>query len=87
MKLLTIALLVLSVNIQAQDWKELYKDGDATKVGAIYAATCNVCNTHGRFNNDNGLWVCTNDSLTPSPIYRDCKAAIVAAIKGKYTGE
>jgi len=75
--------LVLATSAQAQTWKSLALEGNATKAGAVYAAVCNAC-MDGDYNNDTGYWACTdapNDGQTP------CWDALKEAAVGKYQGE
>ena len=83
--IIVIALLTLSIvsNVQAQNWID-YEN--KTKVGAVYAVICNVCNERGRYNDDIGVWHCSNDGVMQSPAYRDCKQAIITALLGRYEG-
>ena len=56
----------------AEDWIDLVKRGHGTKVGAGYAVLCQVCNSHGRYNDDSGIWACTNDSPEPNNNQVNC---------------
>ena len=68
--------------VSAEDWIDLVKRGHGTKVGAGYAVLCQVCNSHGRYNDDFGGWACTNDSPTENKPQVDCGAKLKEIIAG-----
>ena len=77
-----LTLLAVS-NVQAQSWKSLFLQGDATRAGAVYAAVCQACYS-GSYNNDRGLWACTDaphDGETP------CLDALQQALASRYRGD
>ena len=74
-----------AVNVQAETvtWKQFLMQGNATKVGAVYAATCNACMGGDYVSHSVGYWQCDN---TPDGQGRACASAIVKAIMGKFEG-
>jgi len=50
-----IVLMMLSMSVSAQSWKELQADGNATRLGGFYAATSYAC-LGTNYTNDSGMW-------------------------------
>ena len=85
-KVILIALLLVVTSVQATDWSDTPLK-ERTKLGAVWAASCVYCVDMGRYNNDQGLWQCTNDSPNPSTGVRNqCMKKIVEALAGRFEG-
>jgi len=85
-KLLTIALLLLATSVSAETvtWKQFLMEGNATKVGAVYAATCKACMGGDYVSHTTGIWQCDN---TPDGQGKACASKIIQALAGRYNGE
>ena len=65
-------------------WKQFLMEGNATKVGAVYAATCSACMGGDYVSYTTGNWQCVN---TPEGQGKACASKLLQALAGKYTGE
>lgn len=78
---IAIMLLMFAMNVQAQSWASLAKEGNATYVGGYFAVVSYAC-LKTNYTNDSGVWASGKATI---PYEKGCAQGIWDAMLNRVT--